>query len=97
MTKQLVLNFDDSANDMKLHYRKEYPASQKDRSTFGNVPNNLHAEINELAKSRGLTITMTIAALYDFYLTYEAEHVAELKKVRAAAEAKIAKRRPTIE
>ena len=78
-----MLNFDDSVRHIKVNYREEYPVGQKNRATFGNIPYNLHAEITEVAKAKGLQIPMTIAALLDFYLEHETENAEALDKLRA--------------
>ena len=84
-----ILNFDDSAVHMRIHYREEYPMVPAERATFGNVPKDLHMDITQLAAKHQMQIPMAIAALYDFYLEYEALNLDALVKLRAVSGKKV--------
>ena len=79
---------EDSLAYVRGSYNEIYPVAEGRRKTIGNIPERLHAELNELAREKNLRVFEIIAGMWDFYNEYEATFDPALTAQRAQTKAR---------
>jgi hypothetical protein len=78
-----IQTIEDSIAYVRTNFNELFPPAEARRKTLGNIPERLHAELQEFAVERNLTMHEMVAVLWDFHTEYEAENEEKLKTQRA--------------
>ena len=77
-----ILALEDSVHYVRTNAASIFPPNESQAKTMGNIPHELHANIQGYAKKYNLKMFEVVAGLWDFYEQYEEIYADELKKQR---------------